>query len=329
MSILRPNDSDISVPNQSPYKGPSVSLRVAGAILTITAAATSAVICENRTTKPRVENSDAGQQNGIFDIMGNLKKGTWTRPDGIIESGTFEDGQIARGNRSFKDGREEAGHFVNGCLQSGQIISGTKAQQSIIFIENGKPTGVEERTYVDAKGRIVKERGPYVNGQLHGEASRSTSSESGYHGGFTEAGKFAGGKLNGKGSITYESVEIVGDFADGKLDGQGEIIRTSGEIIESGTYKAGLLHGKGQRNNSNVSEEGEFTNGKLRSGKKIIFGDGANTVMEGTFDEKGNLITGSLREGHNSYGILYSIYDVEGGIRTLKRKIPTGNTDEE
>lgn len=328
-------------------------------ILALTAAATTAGVVYERTETPRIEDSNIGRREGTFNIMGDLAEGTWKHTDGTMEQGKFRDGRLTNGVKSFEDGKEERGcfvggvlhgegvresrnpsgevsveigNFVNGKLKGGKITTrisnSDQGSSRTIFIENGQPTGIEERTYTDKKGRTVKEYGHYTNDKLSGNDSRRvTYGQNGsYDTDFKEEGMFVDGKLNGPGKISDDSFVTKGNFVDGKLDGKGEVRRTNGELIEMGTYKAGALHGHGERQIGNESESGEFVNGKLKRGKRIIFGDGADTVQNGTFGDDGDLADGHEREGHNSYGIHHLENDVKGGERTLKSTAHTDGT---
>ncbi|CAD8063331.1 unnamed protein product [Paramecium primaurelia] len=254
--------------------------------------------------------------------------------NGILQNGV---GQVITSNNIQLNGRfidgllNGPGQLIdrnNNLLLDGEFYNNIMSQgkkyhlEPQILLEEGQ---FNEQTQLSGDGKryfniagLIKEKGRFVNGQLHGEGIRyyqineqqiqimeKGNFENGIlilgtkfyqNGRIQEKGRFNSQGLQGEGERRHQNgyIQEYGIFLDGKLHSKDEKsgrANDNGVIIEIGYFLNGQLEGQGERYHPNgkKKEIGMFSNGQLNGDGKKYYDNEENSLEEEGLFQNGKL----------------------------------------
>lgn len=207
-------------------------------------------------------------------------RGAMTLPDGLVGSGSFEQGRPTgrefelkwpngaryrgdvgqhlamdgTGTLTYSDGTTYEGQFRNGRLEGNGVLKSAAG-------------GIRSGAFIDGrlhgKGSIHYQNGAHYEGELRADLPEGQGRLTHANGGFYE-GAFVGGHSQGKGKLKYGTGDTYeGDFLAGEPHGTGVFRNVSGDVYD-GQFVSGKRHGTGRLTFS-IGDvwEGEWKQGKL------------------------------------------------------------------
>lgn len=211
-----------------------------------------------RLTRELVVFADGSTYEGEFNFRGQRHGvGTLAAKNGCESAGTWRNGELTLGKRTFVDGRKEQGTFFDdklhgtdcvivesngdllvGTARHGLFTAGTLTQPTgTVFKGSWGNSGFEEGVVTIAPSRETHQ-GTWLNGKLHGPACIvEWPNGDRYEGGVRQHKNEGLGKFTRK-----ESGKVyAGEWSNDKRAGFGVEMDRSASILECGVWKDNLL----------------------------------------------------------------------------------------
>ncbi len=218
--------------------------------------------------------------------------GTYTRPDGTRQEGTFSEGVLeGMGSEQRADGsaytgqwREGARHghgelvYANGDRYVGDFVNGSAEGKGTATTAAGVYRGTWRQGKYHGSGQLNAANGDLYQGQWQ-DGVRQGSGREIYADGSTYEGAWFKDAPNGFGRmVDTTGTEFEGSWIDGVLDGYGVAREPSGVIYE-GTWRENRKNGYGRENRP----DGSYYAGEWRDNKR--HGKGVEAYLDGSKHE--------------------------------------------
>lgn len=192
---------------------------------------------------------DGNMHEGVFGAGGNLREGTVTKTNGVVESGKFKNGLLVDGTRAHPGGPTLEGRFVESYLTQGKVTNSAgdvyegafvrdKLTRGKLTIKADGRTMEGEWTHKDGLSWLQRGMKRFADGTTHegtfDAEGRISEGAITWTNGVVEKGKFASERLV-EGKVEYPS----GATCEGRFDGEtlveGKIVLATGDVQE-GTF---------------------------------------------------------------------------------------------